>query len=94
MKLYLLERIGDTHYDETAGMVVAAESAPVARRIADHKENNGWKPDPGDDEDDWKPDTYELWINPARSTIKYLGPFIGKGVKKEEGIILRDFRAG
>jgi len=34
MKLYLLERIGDTGYDECIGHLIRAESEEIARTIA------------------------------------------------------------
>jgi hypothetical protein len=61
--LYLIERIGNTDYDEHAGFVIRADTAKKARKLA------GTVPGSMSEAD--------LWLDPTRSTcsiLKHEGP--------------------
>jgi hypothetical protein len=58
MKLYLLERIGATDYDEHAGFVIRAASPKKARKLAGTVLGSMCAAD--------------LWLDPTRSTISVL----------------------
>ena len=79
MALYLLKRIGDTNWDETAGFVVSAFNASSARELA-------WEADYGDG---YRMDRLP-WRDPERSTCEY----IASSSYQPYGVVLQDFRAG
>jgi hypothetical protein len=58
VKLYLLERIGDTDYDEHVGFVIRAPNAKTARELAAGEANSFYDG--------------PTWLDPSRSTCRPL----------------------
>lgn len=94
MNIYLLERIGEADYGQTSGFVVIAPSGYHARRLADKKDMENYEGIPFH-ESKYRPDAYNLWDNPKRSTCKRLGyANSGEQARKGARIVLRDHLDG
>lgn len=89
MALYLLERIGDTGYDQVKGWVIRAANAQQARQMA-AGEDSIWDSSRLDAPGRLVPNP--LWLDAQQSHLTYLGM---SGIPLEPAaIILRSFVAG
>lgn len=84
MKLYLIERLGDTDYDQAAGYVVSAPSPRTARRLCQADDDSQvWN----DVKDEMV--STRVWVDSDKSSCRLIGTS-----REPQGIVLRDFRAG
>lgn len=88
--LYLIERIEDTDYEQTSGMVVQALDEQQARQVA-ADDDNVW--DYGDYSTPATPVPNPTWLDPRQSKITSLGLSFGP-LATTDSVILRDHLTG